>query len=139
MRPDGPFLQDGDEVVMRDMQKAPAFPRIGFGECRGVMCLTYFWNLFVFGDLTVANEDDAMRVHGDVVLVRDQHDGVALLMQPLEQRHDFVAGGGIEVAGRLVREQNRGSIHQRARDRDTLALTTRALVRLVMHALLEID
>ena len=59
--------------------------------------------------------------------------------KPLEQRHDFVAGRGVEVTGGLVGEQNRGPIHQRARDGDTLTLTTRALVRLVVHALFEID
>ena len=34
---DGPFLQDGDEVVMRAYAERPGLPRIGFGECRGVV------------------------------------------------------------------------------------------------------
>jgi fumarylacetoacetase len=37
LRPDGPFLQDGDEVVMRGYAERPGHPRIGFGECRGVV------------------------------------------------------------------------------------------------------
>ena len=37
LRPNGPFLQDGDEVVMRGYAKRPGFPRIDFGECRGVV------------------------------------------------------------------------------------------------------
>ena len=49
-----------------------------------------------------------MGVQGDVVLVRDQNNRVALLMEPLEQRHNFVAGGGIQVAGGFVGQQNRG-------------------------------
>ena len=36
-RPGGPFLADGDEVVVRGYCEAPGLPRIGFGECRGVV------------------------------------------------------------------------------------------------------
>ena len=96
-------------------------------------------DLLVLFDLAVADVDDAVSVHGDIVLVRDQYDGVALLVQALEQRHDFVAGRGIEVAGRLVRQQDRRIVHQRAGDGDALPLTAGKLVRLVMHALLQID
>jgi fumarylacetoacetase len=31
------FLQDGDEVILRGWCEAPGRPRIGFGECRGVV------------------------------------------------------------------------------------------------------
>ncbi|HEX4682196.1 MAG TPA: fumarylacetoacetase [Gemmatimonadaceae bacterium] len=31
------FLQDGDEVIMRAWCEAPGRPRVGFGECRGVV------------------------------------------------------------------------------------------------------
>ncbi len=31
------FLQDGDEVVMRGYCEKPGHPRIGFGECRGIV------------------------------------------------------------------------------------------------------
>jgi fumarylacetoacetase len=31
------FLQDGDEVIMRAWCERPGLPRIGFGECRGVV------------------------------------------------------------------------------------------------------
>lgn len=33
----GPFLQDGDEVVMRAYAHRQGLPRIGFGECRGTV------------------------------------------------------------------------------------------------------
>lgn len=33
----GPYLKDGDEVVMRAYTERPGLPRIGFGECRGVI------------------------------------------------------------------------------------------------------
>jgi fumarylacetoacetase len=31
------FLEDGDEVVLRGYCRRPGLPRIGFGECRGVI------------------------------------------------------------------------------------------------------
>lgn len=33
----GPYLKDGDEVVMRGYAERPGLPRIGFGECRGII------------------------------------------------------------------------------------------------------
>lgn len=33
----GPYLQDGDEVVMRAYADRPGLPRIGFGDCRAVI------------------------------------------------------------------------------------------------------
>jgi fumarylacetoacetase len=32
-----PYLKDGDEVVMRAHASRPGLPRIGFGECRGIV------------------------------------------------------------------------------------------------------
>ena len=58
----------------------------------------------------------------------DEDDGVAGLMKPLEQRHDLEAGLGLEVAGRLVGQQDRRVVHERARDGDALALSARQLV-----------
>src|SRR5438270_4525996 len=88
---------------------------------------------FVKLDFTVANMNYAMGMQSDVMLVRDQDDRVAFVMQALEQRHDLVAGGGVEVAGGLVGQQNRWTIDQRARNCDTLPLATGELVRLVIH------
>jgi fumarylacetoacetase len=31
------FLQDGDEVIMRGWCERSGHPRIGFGECRGIV------------------------------------------------------------------------------------------------------
>jgi hypothetical protein len=50
-----------------------------------------FDNFFVGGDFSVANENDAMSVLGDVQLVGDQDDGVALTVKVFEQVHDFFA------------------------------------------------
>src|SRR5579871_2040514 len=55
------------------------------------------FDLLVLLHFPVADVDDAVRVQRDVVFVRHQHDRVALLKQPLEQPHDFVARGRVQV------------------------------------------
>ncbi len=78
--------------------------------------------LLVAEYLAVADVDDAVRVFGDVVLVRDQDNRVALLVQAIEERHDLQAGLRVEVAGRLVGQNDRRVVHQSASDRHTLPL-----------------
>ena len=60
-------------------------------------------------------------------------------MQVADQREDLVAGARVEVAGRLVGEQDRRIDRQRARDRDALALAARQLVGQVLQAVAELD
>src|SRR5580704_3871183 len=64
-------------------------------------------DLFVPFDLAVPNVDHAVGVHGDIVLVRHQKDRITLMIQALEQRHDFVSGRRVEGASRLVGKQDR--------------------------------
>src|SRR5271166_6911042 len=59
-------------------------------------------DFFVALHFSVADVDHAPGVHGDVVFVGHQHDGVALVMQPGEQRHNLVAGRGIQRARGFV-------------------------------------
>ena len=80
-------------------------------------------------DLSVSEVNRPMRERGDVGFVRDQDDRVAGGVQTCEQRHDFRAGLRIEVAGRLVGQQDRRIVHERAGDRDALALPSGQLVR----------
>src|SRR5437868_3830468 len=92
---------------------------------------------FIAGDLSVADVDDAVRAGGDIRLVRHHEDGVAGFVEPVEEVEDLEAGGGIEVAGRLVGEQDRRAHHERAGDRDALALSAGELAGKVVDALLE--
>src|SRR5437762_5476543 len=88
----------------------------------------------------VAERDDARAVLGDVGLVRHQHDrDAALYVQLLKNAHDLDAGLRIEVAGRLVGEQQRRAVHRRAGDGDALLLTTRELVRVMTEPIAETD
>jgi hypothetical protein len=59
------------------------------------------------------------------VLVGDHDDRRPALVQLLDQRHDLAAGGAVEVAGRLVGQDDRRPSDERAGDRDPLALPAR--------------
>ena len=69
-----------------------------------------------------------------VRIVRHHDDGLAVLaVERLQQVEDLVAGLAIEVAGRLVAEQQRRIGDDRARDADALLLAARQLARIVVH------
>jgi hypothetical protein len=78
-------------------------------------------------------------VFGDVGLVGDEDDGVALGLEIVEEGHDLDAGLGVEVAGGLVGEDDGGVVDQGAGDGDALALSAGELVGLVVHAGFEVD
>src|SRR5262249_7955122 len=81
-------------------------------------------------DVPVAEGDAALGELGDVGLVRDEHDRDALVaVEADEQVQDVEARLRVEVAGRLVGEQERGAVHERPRDRDALLLPARELAR----------
>ena len=65
--------------------------------------------------------------------VMSTHRDAALLVQALEDAHHFDARPRVEVAGRLVGQQDRRVVDQRARDRDALLLAARQLVRMVIR------
>ena len=78
-------------------------------------------------------------MRGDVVLVSDHHDRPSGGVQVGEDLEDFERRRGVEVAGRLVREHDRGIGDDRPRDRRTLLLPTRELRGDVVHAALKSD
>ena len=80
-----------------------------------------------------------MGVLGDIVFVSHQNDGVALGVEICEQSHDFIAGFRVEISGGLVGENDGGRIHQRPGDGHALALSAGEFIRLVVHAVAEID
>ena len=57
----------------------------------------------------------------------------------VEERHDLVAGLGVEVAGGFVGEDDGGLVDEGAGDGDALTLTAGELVGLVHHAAAEAD
>src|SRR5262249_4721757 len=63
----------------------------------------------------VADADDLACMLGNIQLMCHQDDGDALLLvEVLEHFEDILAGGGVEVAGRLVGEQERRIINESA-------------------------
>ena len=53
--------------------------------------------------------------------------------QPEQELHDRCAGGAVEIAGGLVRQQHLGPHHRRARQRHALLLAARHLRRVMVH------
>ena len=94
---------------------------------------------FVACDQPVADPDDTPGLPGDILLVRDNDDGVAVQGKLLEQGHDFRSRLGIEISRRLVGKQNRRLVDKRAGDSDALALAAGKFVRLVMDAVGQAD
>ena len=81
-----------------------------------------------------------LRARRGVRVVRHHHDRLAVLaVERLQQIEDLVAGLAIEVAGRLVAEQQRRVGDDGAGDADALLLAARELARIVVHALGEAD
>src|SRR6267378_1777167 len=72
-----------------------------------VLCSRLTFHPLIARNFDVEQVDLAVRVRRDVVFVRHQHDGLAR----------------VEVAGRLVGEQDARFVHQRSRDGDALPLT----------------
>ena len=75
----------------------------------------------------------------DVGFVSHQDDGVAVLMQLVKQRHDFGAGGGVQVPGRLISQDEGRIVDQRAGDRDSLALAAGELIGPMIDSFSELD
>src|SRR5207245_635391 len=69
----------------------------------------------------------------------EQPRDVALVAHLGQQRQHFAAAPGVEVAGRLVSQQQARLVHERARDRDALALAHRQLLGSVVDAVAETD
>ena len=81
-----------------------------------------------------------LRPRGGVRVVRDHDDRLAVLaVERLQQVEDLVAGLAIEVAGRLVAQQQRRVGDDRAGDADALLLAAGELPRVVLRAVGEAD
>src|SRR5471032_1621151 len=88
---------------------------------------------------TVEEVNRALRVPGETLVVRDHHDGRAVVVQLGEELHHLIAVARIEVSRGLVREQHAGLAGEGARDRDALLLTARKLAREMARAMAHAD
>ena len=82
----------------------------------------------------VEQPDDALGLIGLLLIVRDHHDGrLVFLIERLEDPHHLVAHLRVEVAGRLVGEQDPRPADNRPGDGDALLLAAGQLRRKVMN------
>src|SRR5690349_1780403 len=88
-------------------------------------------------DPAVAEYHHPLGVRRDVGFVGHHDHGLAGRVEVGEHPHDLLAGDAVEVPGGLVRQEDGGIVHQRARDRHSLALTAGELVGPVVHPTLE--
>ena len=95
-------------------------------RARGTNQLAVAGGGFVREDLAVADMHNAMRKLRDISFVRHEHDGIALGVQMVEERHDLLAGLGVEIAGRLIGEDDRRMIDQGTGDGYALALAAKS-------------
>src|SRR5262245_4752733 len=91
----------------------------------------------VLQHLAVLQAHDALAVRCHVRLVRNDDDGLSVVVQLVEQREDLDAGLRVEVARRLVSEKDRRVRDERARDRNALPLAAGQLIRQVIGTVLE--
>ena len=83
-------------------------------------------------DLPVEHVDDPAREVGVGRRVGHHDDGRAFLVELAEHAHDFFAVRRVEVAGRLVGEDQLGLPDKRAGDGDALLLAARQLGRTML-------
>ena len=87
-------------------------------------------------DQSILEVDCPRSISSDVALVRNQDDRDSpLRAEAREDLHHLVARGRIEIAGRLVGEQQRRLRHQRAGDRHPLLLSAGQLVGMMFGAI----
>jgi len=92
-----------------------------------------------FGYLAVADVNAAIAAVRDVDVVGDEHDRATQGVQVLEEREHLGARVGIEVAGRLV-GQNQGRLgHQSPGDPDPLLLAARELGGLMVQSIAQAE
>src|SRR5690606_6557827 len=81
-------------------------------------------------EVRVANREHAVRAADDLPAVRRHHERRAMApADVVEQREHALGGLEVEIAGRLVREDELRLVRDRPGDRDPLLLAARKLLR----------
>src|ERR1035437_529702 len=82
--------------------------------------------LFLVADIAfqvaVTQTDGAVGAFAHARIMRDENQGFAQGVQFIENLHDLHAGGGIEIAGGFIRENDERIVDQRAGDGHALLL-----------------
>ena len=107
-------------------------PETGMGFWRNTDFTGIRWIHLVALDRSVHDADGPMGVGGHLGIVRHQNDGDPLGVELLKHSQDFDARMRIQIACRLVGQNERGAIDQCPADRHSLLLSARHLRRLVI-------
>ena len=74
-------------------------------------------------DLTVTHTDRPFGIFGDLLTVRHQNNGDPFSIEFTEHFHNFNAGNGVKVSGRLIGKNHRRVVYQCPGDRHPLLLS----------------
>ena len=77
---------------------------------------------FIADHHAILHRDDAVRLSGNLGIMRHQDDGSPSVIQCAEEGHDFRAGHGVQSPGRLVRKNEQRIVDESPGDRDPLLL-----------------
>src|SRR5436190_489470 len=81
---------------------------------------------------SIAKSHSPPGILSEIRVMGHEHDSQSLLIQRLQDTHDLHTGVTIQVPRRLIRQQQRRPIDQRARNSHALLLTPREFSRLVV-------
>ena len=90
-------------------------------------------------DEPIGNADHAVGIRGHLGIVRHQDDRDPFGIEGLEHLQDFDTGVRIQVAGGLVGQEQRRTVHQRPRNSHPLLLSAGHLRRLVVQPVAQPD
>ncbi len=76
----------------------------------------------VADNLAVAELDDPIGVAGNLAVMGNENNGMAIIMQFFEDLHDLLAAGPVEGSGRFVGEDDVAAVHQGPGDGNPLLL-----------------
>jgi hypothetical protein len=92
------------------------------------------------GEHALLELHDAVRLRRSLRIVCHHDDRLAdFAIQTIEESQYLLRGGAIEIAGRLVGDDDRRVGDERTRNRDALLLAAGELIRIVIHAIGEAD
>src|ERR1700728_384985 len=133
-------LRTGSSFYERQaMQAETKVPRAARDDKVSWIAAAFLFFPLVALDHSVFDVDNAVSIFGNVMFVRDQHNGISLAVQAIEQGHNLITSLRVEVAGGFVRQDDGWPIHQSTSHGDTLALAAGEFVWLVGHGLFHAD
>src|SRR3989338_2422567 len=95
-------------------------------------CSPPFLDLDVGFNLPVPQPDNSSRMLGRFGFVRDENNGVAVVVQFFKRLHNSLSRFRVEVAGRLIGKDKRRIVRERSSNSDALLFSSGELYRRVV-------